>query len=269
MLDRVKEVVAVVRAPAPATEKLSVNEAGWLEGPGVVRVPSPRNFKLTSRTTHGEAAPLGVCWHWTGGVCRPGYAGVLARRISTYNAKQDRAASWHVVISKQGWVYQSVPFDLGSWHCAVGTVKDDRGHAHRVNRSLASIELENAGRLKYLDDRWRCHPYWRQDSAGAFIERADGTRAPDPKRVVEPERMRLAVGQGAFDGFPEPQVVAAGFVLGALVERYGLSPTRCGFLHGDFDKRKEDAGPLWRGLLVEVYERAGLDPAVLTTGGHA
>lgn len=269
MLDWAKEKVAAATAPVPVTSELMVTADGWLEGAGVVRVPSPRNFGLTSQALHGEPRPLGVCWHWTGGVCRPGYAGVLAKRISTYNAKKDRAASWHLVISKQGWVYQSVPFELGSWHCAVGTVKDDRGHAHRVNRSLIGIELENSGRLKYLDGRWHCHPYWKQDKAGEFIEAASGNRVPDPKLVVEPERMQIARKQGSFDGFPDPQVVASGFVLGAIAMRYGLSPTRCGFLHGDFDKRKEDAGPLWRNLLVDVYERGGLDAAVLTTGGHA
>ncbi|KAB2902054.1 MAG: N-acetylmuramoyl-L-alanine amidase [Kofleriaceae bacterium] len=269
MLDRVKERMAVAKAPLAVTSELLVTENGWLEGPGVIRLPSPRSFRLTSRAHHDEPGPVGVCWHWTGGVCRPGYAGVLAKKISTYNPKKDRAASWHLVISKQGWVYQSVPFELGSWHCAVGTVKDDRGHTHRVNRSLTGIELENSGRLKYLDGRWYCHPFWKQDKAGAFVEGDDFNRVPDPKLVVETERMQIARGHGSFDGFPDPQVIAAGFVLRALVERYGLPANRCGFLHGDFDKRKEDAGPLWRNLLVDVYERAGLDAAVLTTGGHA
>ena len=61
---------------------------------------SPRSFRLTSRALHGEPGPLGFCWHWTGGVCRPGYAGVLAKRISTYDAKKDRAASWHLVAAE-------------------------------------------------------------------------------------------------------------------------------------------------------------------------
>ncbi len=268
MFERVKEKVAAVHAPPALAETMTVSEDGWLEGPNVVRLPSPRRSRLTSQAPSGEPAPIGVCWHWTGGVCRRGYAARLAQKISTYDPKKDRAASWHVVISKQGWVYQSVPFEIGSWHCAVGTVRDDRGHAHRVNRSLVGIELENAGRLKYLDGYWLCHPYWKQNSQGGYVE-DELNRVADKKLAVEPERMQLARGKGAFDGFPEAQVLAAGFVLHALAERYALSPTRCGFLHGDFDRRKEDAGPLWRTLLVDVYERAGLDPAVLTSGGHA
>ena len=269
MLDRARELVSTMTAPVPVTAALTVNEGGWLEGPGVVRVPSVRHGALTSRVAHGERGPLGVCWHWTGGVCRPGYAGVLARKIRTYNPTKDRAASWHVVISKQGWVYQSVPLDQGSWHSAVGTVRDDAGLTHRVNRCLVGIELENAGRLKFLDEAWRCHPYWRHARPLHIADQDGFNKLADPALIIDPNRSVVAPGSGAFDRFPQAQVTAAGFVLGAIAARYGTSPTRCGFLHGDFDHRKEDAGPLWRNHLVEVYDHAGLDPAVLTSGGHA
>ena len=269
MLERAKQVVAAAMAPVPVSAALTVSEGGWFEGAGVVRVPSVRHSALTSRVEHGERGPLGVCWHWTGGVCRPGYAGVLARKIRTFDPTKDRAASWHLVISKQGWVYQSVPLDLGSWHCAVGTVRDDMNATHRVNRSLVGIELENAGRLRFLDGAWRCHPYWRPGSARPVADPDGFHKQADPRLIVDPNRSGVSPGYGAFDRYPQAQVTAAGWVLRAIAARYGLSPTRCGFLHGDFDERKEDAGPLWRNHLVEVYDRGGLDAAVLTQAGHA
>lgn len=261
MLERVRERVAVAVAPRPVVGPLTISEDGWLEGEGVVRVPSPRHFALTSRTPDGEPGPLGVCWHWTGGVCRPGYAARLADRLRGYRRGVDRAASWHVVISKQGWVYQSISFERGAWHSAVGHVRDGE-QRHRVNRSLVGIELENAGRLRLLDGAWHCHPYWKgrpkdlpaQDS---FL------RTPDPALVVPPARRVLVAGQGTFDEFPDAQVTAAAFVVRALVGRYAIAPARCGFQHGDFESHKEDAGPLWREALPTVYQRAELDTAAV------
>ncbi len=263
MLERVREQVAVAWAPSPVTGSLTISEDGWLEGPGVVRVPSVRHFALTSRTPDGEPGPLGVCWHWTGGVCRPGYAARLAQRIRGYKRGVDRAASWHVVIAKQGWVYQSISFEQGAWHSAVGRVADGP-QAHRVNRSLVGIELENAGRLRYLEGAWRCHPYWKARPAGA--PSTDLLREADPALTVPPARRVLVAAQGAFDEFPDAQVTAAACVLRALVARYGLAPERCGFQHGDFEPRKEDAGPVWRAMLPLVYERAGLDLAAAPGG---
>lgn len=269
MLERAREILATLRAPAAVTGPLTVDEGGWLQGPGVMRLPSVRHGALTSHIAHGERGPLGVCWHWTGGVCRPGYARRLAEKIRTYRPAVDRAASWHLVISKQGWVFQSVPLDRGSWHCAIGSVRDDAGLTHRVNRCLVGIELENAGRLKFLDGAWRCHPYFRRNAAS---HRADQDRlyeAADPALAIEDNRHELSPGNGTFDRYPQAQVTAAGFVLAAIATRYGTSAMRCGFLHGDFEPRKEDAGPLWRTRLLEVYDRAGLDAQVLTSGGHA
>ncbi len=77
---------------------LAVTADGWLDGPGVTRVPSVRRFPLTSRGADDKPAPLGICWHWTDGVCRPGYAALLAQRIREFHPG-DRAASWHVVMS--------------------------------------------------------------------------------------------------------------------------------------------------------------------------
>ena len=223
---------------------LTISEDGWLDGPGVTRIPSVRHSPLSSREPDGDAAPLGITWHWSGGSCRPGYAELLAKKIRTLKPS-DRRASWHIIISKQGAAYQSVSCERGSWHCATGTVTDAGGKRHRVNRSLVGVELENAGRLKRVEGSWYCHPYWKQDKSGADL-RVAGERVPDPKLLVESERVAVVKGKGAFDSFSEAQIVAASRVLALLVDRYALDLEHCGYLHGDFDARKEDAGPLWR-----------------------
>jgi N-acetyl-anhydromuramyl-L-alanine amidase AmpD len=259
MLRALKNLIEPKVAPSTAGP-LSISEAGWLEGPGVVRIPSVRHFALTSRDAHGAPAPLGVTWHWTGGICKPGYAHVLAKRIATLK-EGDREASWHVVISKQGAIYQSVSFEQGSWHCGVGTVPDPHraGRTHRINRSLVGIELENAGRLKLLGGQWRCHPYWKVDKAGHYILK-NGLKVFDPTLVVAPERAKIVEGKGVFDAFTDPQIAAAQRVLDALVRTYALDPSNCRYQHGDFEPRKEDAGPLWRRVLADWFEEAPPSP---------
>jgi N-acetyl-anhydromuramyl-L-alanine amidase AmpD len=237
--------VSVVSAVSP----LEITEDGWLHGPGVTRLPSVRHSALTSREPDGDVGPLGVLWHWTGGVCKPGYAEILARKIQKLE-KGDRPSSWHLVISKQGRVYQSVSLEQGSWHCKVGTIADAARRKHRVNRSLIGVELENAGRLKRLGDHWYCHPYWKQNAAGDYIL-VNGLKVLDPKLIIEPERATVVAGQGVFDAFTAAQVIAARRVLDVLIERYALDPNNCRFQHGDFDKHKEDAGPLWRRVVRE------------------
>jgi N-acetyl-anhydromuramyl-L-alanine amidase AmpD len=252
---------ARARAPVGIDTSLEISEAGWLQGPGVVRVPSVRHYALTSRDSHGAPAPLGITWHWTGGVCKPGHAASLAKRIATLKTG-DREASWHVVISKQGDIYQSVSFEQGSWHCAVGAVPDPHrsGRTHRINRSLVGIELENAGRLKLLGGEWRCHPYWKVDKAGQYILK-NGLKVFDPALVVAPERAKIVEGKGVFDVFPEPQIVAALRLLEALMRTYSLDPVHCRYLHGDFEPRKEDAGPRWQRILADWFDEAPPAPA--------
>lgn len=226
---------------------LAVTPDGWLDGPGVTRVPSVRQFPLTSRGADDKPAPLGICWHWTDGVCRPGYAALLAQRIREFHPG-DRAASWHVVIAKQGQIYQSVPLTAGAWHVAKGTVADDHGQCHRVNRCLVGIELENTGRVKRIGGAWRGWPYWRQDAKGAWVLDAQGQRIPDPRLAIADERVRIVPRVGAFDEFPDAQVVAARRVASAILTRFALRPARCRYLHADFDDNREDAGPVWRAV---------------------
>ena len=118
-------------------ERLEVDAAGWLISSAnvkVVRLPSVRSQRLT--TPLGE--PLAIIWHYT--ATKPGTARSLAKRIQKYDPKKDRAASWHVVVERDGTVYQSVPFERGAWHCAKGVVDH-----HKMNACSVGIEVVGHG----------------------------------------------------------------------------------------------------------------------------
>jgi hypothetical protein len=93
---------------------MRLDDEGWLvaeEGdPAVARYPTVRRSPLV------VPAPLGIVWHWTAGRGGPGFAEALARRARTYRRGIDRAASWHVLIAKDGGIHQSAPFTVGTWH---------------------------------------------------------------------------------------------------------------------------------------------------------
>jgi N-acetylmuramoyl-L-alanine amidase len=239
---------------------MKVTDTHWLEEnasglPALVRVPSVRSTPLEVDL----AGPLGIVWHWTAGPCAgDGFAPALAQSIRTYDKTRDRAASWHVLIAKDGRLFQSVPFNLGSWHVGrpgrIGGRPQKTGDTwdacvgwagrifSNINRATVGVELENAGRLERVGDKFCCWPFWMdpdQPSSG-----------PDPHMEIAPER---AVQHGAqwFDDFPTAQRDAAFRLLQSLVIRYKWTREVSAYSHCQFDPtRKEDAGPRWLDVLL-------------------
>jgi N-acetyl-anhydromuramyl-L-alanine amidase AmpD len=161
-----------------------------------------------------------------------------------YRRGIDRAASWHVLVAKDGAVFQSAPFTVGTWHVGrPGVIA--RRRFDNVNRATAGCELENAGRLRKIGDRYFCWPYWSNPGAPAHELRAD------PLCAVEASRAVLVPGQGVFDAFPPEQERSAAKLLAALALRFGWTREVSAFGHRDFDSpRKEDPGPLWAGSVL-------------------
>lgn len=222
-----------------------VDDKGWLLGiesddPAIVRWNTPRTTSLEA------PAPLGIVWHWTAGRCGKGFAEGCCKEIDTYDPKKDRAASWHILIAKDGTVHQCASFLRGTWHVGkpgtIGTLKSPN-----INRCTVGVELENAGRLIKLGQKAYCWPYWLNPDALATA------RQPDPRYEVDVNRARPGAGGfwkeaegGNFDAFPPAQIASARKLLSALVAKYGWEPSVCGYGHVMFDwPRKEDPGPLW------------------------
>lgn len=220
---------------------MRVDDEGWLvheDGdPRVVRCPTVRTCALE------VPAPLGMVWHWTAGRGGPGYAETLARRAQRYRRGVDRPASWHVLVAKDGTVYQSAPFTVGTWHVGRPGVVAGR-RFENVNRATVGCELENAGRLRQLGGRFYCWPYFTNPAAPAH------ERRPEPRCAVDAARAVVVPGEGTFDAFPPEQEAAAARLLAALVARFGWVREACAYGHRDFTPHKEDPGPLWADVVL-------------------
>lgn len=227
---------------------MRITSDGWLEAtasglPAITRVPSPRATTLEADLKW----PIGVVWHWTGGPARgPGFAPALAEEIRTYNKATDRAASWHVLVAKDGRIFQSVQFNRGSWHAGrparIGGKPVKEGSSWNalawpgrlfanVNRCTAGIELENSGRLEQRDGKFFCWPF-------------------DAHNEIPAERA-VKHGDLYFDDFPLAQEMAATRLLQAMALTFKLTRDASQYGHMMIDPaRKEDPGPLWQEVIL-------------------
>lgn len=232
---------------------------GWLEPaasglPEVIKVPSVRTSSLAADLK----VPLGIVWHWTGGVCRGvGASKWLADSIRTFDRTKDRPASWHVLVAKDGRIFQSVPANMGAWHVGrpgrigglpvkPGAQWDATAWPGRlfanVNAATLGVELENSGRLEKVGDKFFCWPFW--------LDPDNRDSGPDPKLEIEPARAVLHGAQW-FDAYPEAQEMAATRLLQAAVLAFRWSRDVAQYGHVMFDPaRKEDPGPVWQEIVL-------------------
>ncbi|MFH0902048.1 MAG: peptidoglycan recognition family protein [Pseudomonadota bacterium] len=168
----------------------------------------------------------------------------LCRRIQRYRRGIDRPASWHLLITRDGTIYQSAPVSVGTWHVGrPGIIAGQR--FSNINHATIGVELENAGRLRRIGDRHYCWPYWLNSHAPEHEQR------PDPRCLMNQARAVRVPGQGIFDSFPTEQQASAAKLLGALATCFGWSADACSHGHVDFDpSRKEDPGPLWNRTIL-------------------
>lgn len=213
----------------------------WLEAEPpeeVRRIPSIRTSALDG------GVPLGLVWHWTGGPAKnPLYPINLANDIRAYDRTKDRAASWNLLVAKDGRLIQSIPFNMGSWH--VGRPGRIQGKLFgNINRGTIGVELENSGRLEKVGDKYYCWPFWKDPLEPNLVA--------DPRWEVAAIRARQ-VGEQYFDEFPAAQEAAALQLVTALVKRFKWPRGAFEYGHSTFDyPRKEDPGPVW---MSEVLPR--------------
>lgn len=216
---------------------------GWLKAePGdtpVIHLPTVRTRVLAT------GGPLGLVWHATGGVGGPRFAEGLARRIQTFRRGIDRPASWHVLISAVGAIYQSAPFTVGTWH--VGRPGLIAGvQCSNINSVTIGVELENAGPLLQIQGAFYAWPYW--------LDRV--RHRPDPRYRIESARV-ARIGAHAYDAFPPPQIASAYELVVAIARNKGWSADAFRHCHSDFAApKKTDPGELWKAILPALLDAA-------------
>jgi N-acetylmuramoyl-L-alanine amidase len=207
---------------------MRVDESGWLateEGdPELVQIPSARHSALA------VPAPVAMVWHSTDTLALPEK---LAQRIAAMPAKDQRAASWHVLIGRDGRILQSVPFLRAAWHVGVkGTIAGIKFSS--VNRVTVGVELDNGGRLERTKDGL-CYvwPFRAKDGKRDDRLRLDSNRA-------------IQVSKEWWDGFTAEQERSATELVRSLVAAYAWTRELCSYGHVHFDPdRKRDPGPVW------------------------
>ena len=78
-------------------------------------------------------------------------AGTSARTAAEFLAKEEVKASAHLVIGRQGELFQLVPFDTEAWHAG----RSCYGGRANLNRYSIGIELDNLGRLQWRSAAWK------------------------------------------------------------------------------------------------------------------
>jgi N-acetyl-anhydromuramyl-L-alanine amidase AmpD len=246
---------------------MHIGDDGWLvedaEGlPALLRIPTARSTPWAA----GLKGPLAPVWHGTAGPCTNPDTGIaLANWIRTYNPLTDKghAASWHVLVCKDGRIIQSVQTDRASWHVGkpgrIGGKPAKTGDTWdaingwagtlfgNINSATVGIELENSIRLEKVGDKFYCWPFW--------LDPDHPETGPDHKLEVPASRAVL-VGSTWWDDFPQAQRDAATRLLQALAVKYGWTRDVSQYEHRMFDPaRKEDAGAAW----MELYLPGILD----------
>lgn len=247
---------------------MNVDDHGWLVGaerePVVTRLPTVRTYALATRE------PLGAVWHTTDERGGPGTSEAMARRVQTFRIGVDRLASWHLLVSREGAVYQSAPFTVGTWHVGVGGV-------------IAGRRFPNINHVTVRDGRHRareCRAPQAARRAGLLLavrrqpERA-ADRAPAGRRLRAAVRARRCHPAGAVRRVPPPPRRRTRPGLSCMRSRRATSGwTRevCAYGHVDFDpEHREAPGPIWKQtVLPRVLDRIfGAAGATASTAGTA
>ena len=173
-----------------------------LVSPNVTRVACPKNSTPLER-------PEVIVMHYT--------AGGDGRDSALYLADKATRASAHVVIARDGQVFQLVPFNVRAWHAGAGSL-DGRTN---VNAFSIGVELANSGRLVRRDDRW--FAWYGQEIPRAEVHTARGADGVTYWHAYTPLQLRVAAR-----------------VCRLLCERYGI---RRLVGHSDITSRKQDPGP--------------------------
>lgn len=111
---------------------LHVNEDGWLEGEGVVRMPIDASWYYPHLSTP-TGDPIAIVAHVS--ATNLGTGVTMARNRQRKRTADDRAASWHVSV-EESTIVQMASLEVGCWHAA-GQIKG----VGPANRTSIGVEL--------------------------------------------------------------------------------------------------------------------------------
>lgn len=156
---------------------LHVNEHGWLEGDGVVHMPSDPSWYYPSLSTpHGD--PLAIVCHAS--ATNAGTARVMAKNRMRKRTKDDRPASWHASVDVHE-IVQQAPLNVGCWH-AIGNIKG----VGPANRTSVGIELVGWEKGPWPEEQvQRACQVWRAIVQSYGVKREI---AMVPHAVIDPDR---------------------------------------------------------------------------------
>lgn len=226
-----------------------VDAQGWLQRD---QDTDPRVELLSTRSTYPLIVPhpIGVVWHTTD-TPPSRTAESLARNIVDNTKLQ---VSWHALVDRDGTIWQSAPFTVGTWHTGTAGVVEGQ-HFGNVNRATIGVELVNAGRLKRIAGKFYMWPYYKRGDDG----RPDADLGVDARLVIADAHVRPA-GSSFWEVITDPQVAASEAMVRALAtwrpaELGKASAYRYGHVNFPSRSGKEDPGLLWPPLREKMLSR--------------
>jgi len=160
-----------------------------LGDPPVIYRWSPRRVALSA------VGPLGVCWHET----EAHGCEAMANRLKKLDPNDQ--VSWHLLIGRDGVVWQSVPLIRGAWHIRKKAPNTLPGKTQSARWYLLGVEMEHIAGENYTAEQvdtlarvvaafraW--HPEWPRRA----LEWGHAQFDPERRRDPSPEFRSLLAG---------------------------------------------------------------------------
>lgn len=186
---------------------MQINQNHLLSGDSLIQMNCQKN-----KQKYGNGLPDTIVIHYT--------AGRSAESSANYLCKDDIKASAHLVIGRDGKIYQLVSFDTVAWHAG----KSAYSGREWLNKYSIGIELDNAGPLEKVGDEYQA---W----FGTKYQANDVMLATH----------RNETNPAYWHAYTEKQIETCRMICELLIEKYGILSI---VGHEEIaPQRKRDPGP--------------------------